>query len=48
MIHIPPTPFGTQISVQDIVSTMQNFHGWEDRYRQVIQWGKSYRLCLKN
>ena len=40
MIHIPPTPFGTQISVQDIVSTMQNFHGWEDRYRQVIQWGK--------
>ena len=40
MIYIPPTPFGTQISVQDIVSTMQNFHGWEDRYRQVIQWGK--------
>ena len=40
MIHIPPTPFGTQISVQDIVSTMQNFYGWEDRYRQVIQWGK--------
>ncbi len=40
MVHIPPTPFGSQILVQDIVSTMQNFHGWEDRYRQVIQWGK--------
>ena len=40
MIHIPSTPFGTQILVQDIVTQMQSFHGWEDRYRQVIQWGK--------
>ena len=40
MSHIPSTPFGTQILVQDIVTQMQSFHGWEDRYRQVIQWGK--------
>ncbi|MDN2481876.1 cysteine desulfurase sulfur acceptor subunit CsdE [Vibrio agarivorans] len=40
MIEFPQTPFGTQITAQDIVETMQQFKGWEDRYRQVIQWGK--------
>jgi cysteine desulfuration protein SufE len=40
MIEVPQTPFGTQITAQDIVETMQQFKGWEDRYRQVIQWGK--------
>ncbi|OEE75993.1 cysteine desulfurase sulfur acceptor subunit CsdE [Vibrio genomosp. F6] len=34
------SPFGTEISAEMIVETMQKFHGWEDRYRQVIQWGK--------
>ena len=32
--------FGTEITSEDIVQTMQQFKGWEDRYRQVIQWGK--------
>ncbi|MGX1924277.1 cysteine desulfurase sulfur acceptor subunit CsdE [Vibrio sp. NH-7] len=34
------SPFGQEISADDIVQTMQGFKGWEDRYRQVIQWGK--------
>lgn len=34
------SPFGTEINAESIVSTMEQFHGWEDRYRQVIQWGK--------
>ncbi|MGD8109703.1 cysteine desulfurase sulfur acceptor subunit CsdE [Vibrio sp. TRT 21S02] len=40
MSVFPSSPFGTEITTKDIVTTMQNFHGWEDRYRQVIQWGK--------
>jgi cysteine desulfuration protein SufE len=40
MSRFPSTPFGDTISSTDIVSTMQQFHGWEDRYRQVIVWGK--------
>ncbi|KII80205.1 cysteine desulfurase sulfur acceptor subunit CsdE [Vibrio renipiscarius] len=28
------------ITAEHIVEVMQNFQGWEDRYRQVIQWGK--------
>ncbi|MDA0129611.1 cysteine desulfurase sulfur acceptor subunit CsdE [Vibrio sp. MarTm2] len=34
------SPFGHEISADDLVQTMQGFKGWEDRYRQVIQWGK--------
>lgn len=33
-------PFGSEIMAEDIVSVMANLKGWEDRYRQVIQWGK--------
>ncbi|MGY3570549.1 cysteine desulfurase sulfur acceptor subunit CsdE [Vibrio paucivorans] len=40
MSNFPPSPFGRDISSQDIVETMQAFKGWEERYRQVIQWGK--------
>lgn len=40
MTDFPVSPFGKSITTDDIVSTMQAFKGWEDRYRQVIQWGK--------
>ncbi len=40
MSSFPQSPFGQDITADDIVTTMQNFKGWEDRYRQVIQWGK--------
>ncbi|MDE1310341.1 cysteine desulfurase sulfur acceptor subunit CsdE [Vibrio aestuarianus] len=40
MSTFPDSPFGCDITADDIVATMQNFKGWEDRYRQVIQWGK--------
>ncbi|MGY2572808.1 cysteine desulfurase sulfur acceptor subunit CsdE [Vibrio sp. C8] len=40
MTALPTSPFGTEITSEDIVQTMQQFKGWEDRYRQVIQWGK--------
>ncbi len=40
MTTFPVSPFGCEITSDDIVQTMQNFQGWEDRYRQVIQWGK--------
>ncbi len=40
MTTFPASPFGCEITSDDIVQTMQNFQGWEDRYRQVIQWGK--------
>lgn len=39
MTPFPASPFGREISADEIVATMQNFTGWEDRYRQVIQWG---------
>lgn len=40
MSSFPQSPFGTDIRAEDIIATMQGFKGWEDRYRQVIQWGK--------
>lgn len=40
MSPFPQSPFGTEITAEEIVATMQQFKGWEDRYRQVIQWGK--------
>ncbi|WP_117235220.1 cysteine desulfurase sulfur acceptor subunit CsdE [Vibrio maerlii] len=40
MTNFPVMPFGSEISSDDVVATMQKFSGWEDRYRQVIQWGK--------
>ncbi|MBU2898516.1 cysteine desulfurase sulfur acceptor subunit CsdE [Vibrio hepatarius] len=40
MSPFPYSPFGTEILIHDIVSTMQGLKGWEERYRQVILWGK--------
>ncbi|MEZ8100208.1 cysteine desulfurase sulfur acceptor subunit CsdE [Vibrio bivalvicida] len=40
MSPYPQSPFGTEITADDIAQTMQDFKSWEDRYRQVIQWGK--------
>ncbi|WP_135444940.1 cysteine desulfurase sulfur acceptor subunit CsdE [Vibrio tasmaniensis] len=40
MTTFPSFPFGKEITSDDIVAKMQTFSGWEDRYRQVIQWGK--------
>ncbi|WP_261903707.1 cysteine desulfurase sulfur acceptor subunit CsdE [Vibrio fortis] len=40
MHSFPDSPFGVAITSDDIVEKMATFHGWEDRYRQVIQWGK--------
>lgn len=34
------TPFGNEITAKTVVDTMQNFTHWEDKYRQVIKWGK--------
>ncbi|BEI22245.1 cysteine desulfurase sulfur acceptor subunit CsdE [Vibrio fluvialis] len=40
MSRYPTSPFGREITSEQIVTTMQSLHGWEDRYRQVVQWGK--------
>ena len=40
MTDFPVSPFGSEITSDDVVATMQQCKGWEDRYRQVIQWGK--------
>ncbi|MCL9782219.1 SufE family protein [Vibrio sp. S4M6] len=31
---------GESLTTEDIVSTMSQLNGWEDKYRQVIKWGK--------
>ncbi|OEF26307.1 cysteine desulfurase sulfur acceptor subunit CsdE [Vibrio rumoiensis] len=33
-------PFGTTITATTVIETMSGFTSWEDRYRQVIMWGK--------
>jgi cysteine desulfuration protein SufE len=40
MIDFPDTPFGVTVTAEQIVETMQNCDGWEERYRTVIQMGK--------
>ncbi len=40
MSQFPAHPFGDEINAQTILETMQTLYGWEDRYRQIIQWGK--------
>lgn len=40
MTAFPESPFGISITSEDIAAKMATFQGWEDRYRQVIQWGK--------
>ncbi|SJN56136.1 Sulfur acceptor protein CsdE [Vibrio ruber DSM 16370] len=40
MSNLPLSPFGREITADDIQQVMENLHGWEDKYRQVILWGK--------
>lgn len=40
MSPYPQSPFGQEITLDEIITTMAGFKGWEERYRQVIQWGK--------
>ncbi|WP_047049879.1 cysteine desulfurase sulfur acceptor subunit CsdE [Vibrio mexicanus] len=40
MLDFPQNPFGSDITSDQIAAVMQDLKGWEDRYRQVIQWGK--------
>ncbi len=40
MSELPYSPFGPEIDSDYVVTTMQPLTSWEDRYRQVIQWGK--------
>ncbi|WP_153446459.1 cysteine desulfurase sulfur acceptor subunit CsdE [Vibrio algicola] len=39
-MNFPSHPFGIEITEQHVIKTMQSFTSWEDRYRQVIMWGK--------
>ncbi|MYM57694.1 cysteine desulfurase sulfur acceptor subunit CsdE [Vibrio sp. OCN044] len=48
MSSFPKSPFGSEITVADIVATMQNLKGWEERYRQVILWGKQLPVMPEN
>ncbi|MGF1739499.1 SufE family protein [Vibrio profundum] len=34
------SPFGSEITSEQVVATMKTFTTWEQRYRQVVQWGK--------
>lgn len=40
MSPFPAHHFGDDINAQTVLETMQTLRGWEDRYRQIIQWGK--------
>lgn len=40
MSEAPSSVFGQTITADDVIRTMSGLKGWEDRYRQVIQWGK--------
>ncbi len=40
MITYPPHPFGSEITIQDILSQTKQIKSWEDKYRFIIQLGK--------
>lgn len=40
MNTFPTHPFGGEIKACDIVAQMEKCKCWEDKYRQIIQWGK--------
>ncbi len=40
MSTFPSSPFGFDITNQDVIDLMAQAQGWEDRYRTVIQLGK--------
>jgi len=35
-----PSPFGTEITPEDIIDTLSFFDGWEERYKYIIDLGK--------
>jgi cysteine desulfuration protein SufE len=37
---VTTSPFGDQMTAKEILQVMQDLHGWEDKYRQLLQWGK--------
>lgn len=39
-MNFPLSPFTNDITPCEIIATMQGCKGWEEKYRQVIQWGK--------
>ncbi len=39
-MNFPHSPFTSDITALEVVSTMQQLKGWEDKYRQVVLWGK--------
>ncbi|SMF58193.1 Cysteine desulfuration protein SufE [Alteromonadaceae bacterium Bs31] len=40
MTSITQSPFGTSITVEDIIETLGFFDAWEDRYKYIIDLGK--------
>ncbi|WP_045859028.1 SufE family protein [Teredinibacter purpureus] len=40
MTLLQKNPFGSAITVEDIVDTLSFFDGWEDRYKYIIDLGK--------
>lgn len=41
MTEFPDCPFGFSITSQDILAELNSKTTWEDRYRQLILWGKA-------
>lgn len=39
-MELPTHPFGTEITTETVKKTMQQCRNWEDKYRQLIMWGK--------
>ncbi len=39
-MNFPHSPFTNDITAPEIIATMQQLKGWEEKYRQVVQWGK--------
>ncbi len=39
-MNFPLSPFTNDITPCEIIATMQGCKGWEEKYRQVILWGK--------
>lgn len=40
MTQLPASVFGVEITAEKVIGVMSDFQHWEDRYRQVIVWGK--------
>lgn len=34
------SPFGTELTANEVLAVWQQKQGWEERYRQLIMWGK--------